>query len=155
MMTKIKIGVVIGMIVSLAALWLLSASRTHAPVSPNSENVSVTESPVRVDKASAPVRTPDNTGNIHIRFTAGSVETTLSAKQGDTLYAAMLRARTAGEIRFSGVDHPALGFFVTEVGSLKQGGGKYLFYSVNGVEATTGISSHVLADGDSIVWTLK
>ncbi len=68
-----------------------------------------------------------------------------------TLYEAMVR----GGVPLEGMHYPGIGFFATRVGPLKQGNGKYLMYFINGTEASVGVSSYMLRDGDVIEWKLK
>lgn len=79
----------------------------------------------------------------------------LSVPTQTTLYDALLSAQKMGEIIFSGKQFPSLGFFVTDIGTLHAGEGKNLIYYINGKEATVGITSYVLHDGDAIVWKLE
>ena len=74
---------------------------------------------------------------------------------GETLYQEMSDEKNAGHISFSGKEYQGLGFFVTDIGSLHEGNGKYLFYYVNGVEASAGVSTFVPKVGDLIEWKLK
>ncbi len=60
-----------------------------------------------------------------------------------------------GGVAFSGRMYPGLGFFVTSVGALHEGNGRHLIYSVNGKEASVGVSSYVPKQHDIIEWKLK
>ena len=71
------------------------------------------------------------------------------------LYDALVQAKANGKINFSGRNYPGLGFFVTDIGTLHAGGGKNSIYYINGVEATVGISSYMLRNGDIIKWKLE
>ena len=71
------------------------------------------------------------------------------------LYDALVREKNEGRINFSGKNYPGLGFFVTDIGSLHAGMGKNLIYYINGKEATVGVSSYTLKDGDVIEWKLE
>ena len=70
-------------------------------------------------------------------------------------YDALIDWKSQGKIEFAGKNYPGLGFFVTDIGSLHAGNGKYLLYYVNGKEATVGVSSYRLKNGDIIEWKLK
>ena len=67
----------------------------------------------------------------------------------------MKKLASEGKITFEGKEYPALGFFVTEINGLKSGGGKNLMYYINGTEASLGVSSYIIKEGDSIEWKLK
>ena len=90
-------------------------------------------------------------------FTLKAGDTTLSLNfsPGENLAAVLLDAKQKGTIVLSGKEYPGLGFFVTDIGPLHSGEGKYLIYYINGVEATVGVSSYVFHAGDSIVWKLQ
>lgn len=88
------------------------------------------------------------------RLTAGDTTLSLQVTEG-SLLAILTLAKEHGEIAFSGKDYPGLGFFVTELGSLKEGNGKHLMYSINGKEASVGVSLYIPKAGDSVVWELK
>lgn len=84
-------------------------------------------------------------------------EYNLLIQRGDTVYQVMKKLVEQKENNFSFgfKEYPALGIFVDEINGLKNGGGKYWFYYVNGKEATVGISKYVLESGDIISWELK
>jgi hypothetical protein len=72
-----------------------------------------------------------------------------------TVYDAMKLLKEEGKITFEGKEYPTLGFFVTSINSISSGGGKNLFYYINGEEASVGISTYQIKEGDSIEWKLK
>lgn len=74
---------------------------------------------------------------------------------GMTVYDAMKVLQQKNKILFEGKEYMGLGFFVTSVNSLKNGNGKYLMYYINGQEASVGVSSYVLQEGDIIEWKLE
>jgi hypothetical protein len=79
----------------------------------------------------------------------------LQSTPNTTFYDALMQAKNAGKITFSGKNYAGLGFFVTDIGSLHSGNGKDLLYYVNGKEAQVGVSSYVLKNGDIIEWKLE
>jgi len=88
-------------------------------------------------------------------LSAGGSAINLSFPAGATLYEAMSLARDVGSLSFTGKNYPGLGFLVTEIENLHGSGGKYLFYYINGEEASVGVSTQKLKDGDVIEWKLK
>ncbi len=72
-----------------------------------------------------------------------------------TVYDAMNLLKEEGKITFEGKNYPTLGFFVTSINSISAGAGKNLFYYINGEEASVGISTYQIKEGDSIEWKLK
>ena len=79
----------------------------------------------------------------------------LFIRAGTSLYDALSSAGDNGQVVFSGKSYPMLGFFVNDIGSLHNGNGKYLFYYINGKEASVGVSSYIPKDGDVVEWKLK
>lgn len=72
-----------------------------------------------------------------------------------TVYDAMNSLTAEGKMTFEGKNYPGLGFFVTQINSLQSGDGKNLMYYINGVEASVGVSSYIVQEGDIIEWKLK
>ena len=92
---------------------------------------------------------------ISIFMAVGGEIIPLSTYAGASLYDVLLSANESGQIMFSGKNYPALGFFISDINSLHNGNGKYLFYYINGKEASVGVSSYFPEDGDVIEWKLK
>lgn len=117
------------------------------------QEVSVSESSLKkslINTASVPI-------NNTILNTIIVGEKTLQIKSyaGASLYDVLLSAKENGNITFSGKNYPGLGFFMTDIDSLHSEQGKYLFYYINNKEASVGVSSYSLKDGDIIKWELK
>ncbi len=91
---------------------------------------------------------------ISIGMTAGDEAFLLTGKAGASLYDLLLEKKRE-VLEFSGKNYPGLGFFVTDIGSLHEGGGKHLFYYINNVEASVGVSLYVPKNGDTILWKLR
>jgi len=79
----------------------------------------------------------------------------LQSTPNTTFYDALVQAKNDGKITFSGKNYLGLGFFVTDIGTLHSGNGKNLLYYINGKEASVGVSSYLLKNGDFIEWKLK
>ena len=86
---------------------------------------------------------------------AGNIKTNLSFSKNISLYDVLTKAKSNNEINFSGKNYPGLGFFVNEIGTLQMKDGKNLLYYINGKEASVGVSSYILKNGDIIEWKLK
>lgn len=86
---------------------------------------------------------------------AGGKSIRFSARHNETLYDALMGVKASGSMDFDGKLYPGLGFFVTQVGTLSQGEGKNLMYFINGKEASVGVSSYTLKNGDVIEWKLQ
>lgn len=80
---------------------------------------------------------------------------TIHLQSNITFYDALVQTKNDGKITFSGKNYPMLGFFVTDIGSLHSGNGKNLLYYINGKQASVGVSSYTLKDGDTIEWRLE
>jgi len=90
-----------------------------------------------------------------ITVIVGEEKIYLSVIPNTTFYNALIEAKTENKISFSGKNYPGLGFFVTSIEKLHSSDGRYLFYYVNGKEATVGVSKYLLKNGDIIEWKLK
>jgi hypothetical protein len=86
---------------------------------------------------------------------AGTTTAPLEFTDGETLYQALVRAKEQNKIVFTAKEYPGLGFLVTDIGSLSPANGMYLMYYINGTEASTGVSSYTLKNGDIIEWKLQ
>ncbi|MEK7539404.1 MAG: DUF4430 domain-containing protein [Patescibacteria group bacterium] len=93
--------------------------------------------------------------NESITILVGQTTAHLSVLPNTFLYDALIQAKNAGKISFSGKNYPGLGFFVTDIGTLHSSNGKNLIYYINGQEAMVGVSSYILKGGDIILWELK
>lgn len=87
----------------------------------------------------------------YITLIAGDINTKMAFTEGQNLHEIL---ENSG-VEFTGKEYPALGFFVENIGSLHEESGKYLFYYINGVEATVGVSNYVPEDRDVVTWELK
>lgn len=90
-----------------------------------------------------------------ITIKAGETIANITIIPGQNLYEILQNKTNNNLIPFKGKDYSGLGFFVTEIGTLRSSKGKYLFYNINGVEATQGISSYIPKEGDVIDWELR
>lgn len=90
-----------------------------------------------------------------VTILAGDVTAHLQVSPNTIFYDALMQAKNSGMIMFSGKNYIGLGFFVTDIGTLRAGDGKNLLYYVNGKEADVGVSSYTLEDGDVIEWKLE
>jgi hypothetical protein len=86
---------------------------------------------------------------------AGDMVAHLLFSPGILLYDALKQEKDTGLMPFSGKNYSGLGFFLTDIGSLHSVPGKNLLYYINGKEATVGISSYTLKDGDIVEWKLE
>lgn len=90
-----------------------------------------------------------------ITLKLGDTNINLPIQDGASLYDILLAGQKTGQINFTGKNYSGMGFFISSVGDLKEGNGKYLIYYVNGTEANLGISSYIPKVGDVIEWKLQ
>lgn len=156
--SSIFVAIGCALIIIRVILYYLPAKPTETPI-----DIQTTSLPSEQTQNPAPssISTPEKEKTVAtsvvsetFRFTAGSATLSLQVT-GGSLLAILTSAKERGEIAFSGKEYPGLGFFVTELGSLKEGDGKHLMYSINGKEASVGVSLYIPKAGDSIVWELK
>ncbi len=91
----------------------------------------------------------------YITFSIDDKNVEVPFREGDTLYTTLRTAKEKGLVQFEGRDYSGLGFFVTAIGSLRGGDGKYIMYFINNKEATVGVSQYVPDNNDVIEWKLK
>lgn len=91
---------------------------------------------------------------LHATLIAGDTTTTLLFTEGQTLYDALVKAQAAG-LTLELKEYPGMGYFVAKIGSLIPTAEKYLMYSINGEEASEGISSYILKENDVVKWEVK
>mgnify|MGYP001561913201 FL=1 len=115
------------------------------------ENISVSG---LISKTSE-ISTKPGENKIAVVIIAGDKTLHLAIHAGTSLYNTLLLAKKNGQLEFSYQIYPKLGSFVTDIGSLHSGKGKYLIYYVNNKEASVGVSSYLLKDGDIVEWKLK
>lgn len=119
----------------------------------NEEVIFISENVTNKDNVSN-----DNTQEINtetVSLTAGDLSVDLKISQGRNLYDTLIAKENENLIEFKGKEYPGIGFFVTDIGDLHQGDGKYLMYFINNKEASLGVSSYVPKNGDVIRWELK
>ena len=105
----------------------------------------------RTDIVSAAVTAVTAT-TTHATFIVAEKEYTITVTQDKTVLDAMRALSAAGTFTFTGREYPGLGFFVDSIDGKKNAGGKYWVYYVNGVSATSGVSSQLVRTGDRIEW---
>ncbi|MCX6757517.1 MAG: DUF4430 domain-containing protein [Candidatus Nomurabacteria bacterium] len=106
----------------------------------------------RVPKAGE-VLVPLNTNVITLKIADTNIN--LPIQNNSSLYDILLAGQNAGQINFTGKNYSGMGFFISSIGNLKEGNGKYLIYYINGIEANLGISSYVPKVGDVVEWKLS
>lgn len=99
--------------------------------------------------------TPEKENAEKVTLILGNQIINLSFEHNTLFYDALAQAKDEGKIIFSGKNYPGLGFFVTDIGTLHAGNGKNLLYYINGKQASVGVSSYTLKDGDIIEWKLE
>lgn len=143
--------------------------RTHAPILPAPDAVSTPSLAERGDATPTPVAsaTPGPTqmpeeargalpeNFLHTSLVVGGRTYDLQFREGETLYQAMRRLETTSGLTIQGKNFSGIGFFIDELNGIKNGGGKYWVYSVNGVKATLGVEGYRPKPGERIVWTFE
>lgn len=166
--TKGKILIAIGIIIALFGIFLSNlrnSKKTEIPQNNVSENQTqapdemISPIPVKKDSEVNKIGPEKETASLknteNIIIILGEETINLSVPQNTLFYDALAQARNQGQITFDGKNYPGLGFFITDIGTLHAGGGKNLLYYINGEEATVGVSSYTLKDGDIIEWKLE
>jgi hypothetical protein len=78
----------------------------------------------------------------------------IETREGSSVFDVMkeLQNNTKNNFSFNYKEYPRMGVFVGEINGIKGKRGAYWIYYVNGKEASVGVSSYVLKEGDSILW---
>lgn len=148
----LKLFVLLGLSTSLLFLYQdrVFSNKTPAPNFTKS-NIDKESSPPSLQKLDTASNTATKIQTITVK--AGTVQANIPIISGITLY--QLIRQFSPELALQGKEYNSLGFFVTDIGNLHQGNGKYLMYYINNQEASMGISLYVPKNGDIIEWKLK
>ena len=77
-------------------------------------------------------------------------------KYGSTVFDVMNKIKEENNLShsfdFKYIEHTGLGIFINEINNKISGRDGYWIYSVNGVEASVGVSNYKIKDGDIISW---
>ncbi|KKR61653.1 hypothetical protein A2643_03605 [Candidatus Nomurabacteria bacterium RIFCSPHIGHO2_01_FULL_39_220] len=151
---KLYIRIFIAIVFSVVILFFID-TKEKEDVIQNIVQESVVPSPQINNKPKTQIvdTPPKNTQSATVL--AGATTAHLSFAPDTSFYDTLVQAKSAGQIEFAGKNYPGLGFFVTDIGTLHASRGKYLLYYINGTEATVGVSSYTLKDGDIIEWKLE
>ena len=92
---------------------------------------------------------------ISVTLIVGDKNLQIKTKENTSFYDALVELQKKNLITFSGIFYPALGFFVTDIDELHSNNDQNLMYTVNGIEASVGVSAYQLQEGDVLQWELK
>jgi hypothetical protein len=95
-------------------------------------------------------------GEVNVFLNVLEKEYQIQTKENSSVFEVMkvLQEREA-DFSFSYKEYSGLGVFVDEINGLKGKNGKYWLYYINNEEASVGVSSYFLKEGDIISWRLK
>ncbi len=102
-----------------------------------------------------PDKTIDTQNIVNFKLIIDNQKQEISAPKDSTLYDVFKILKSNNKLIFEGQNYSGLGFFVTKIGSLSNGEGGNLMYYINGVEASEGVSSYIVKEGDIIEWKIK
>lgn len=122
------------------------------PIEKNSVNLKPVTQKSITPKISEPV-VEKNTDTITLKINNTNIN--LPIQQGQTFYDILISAQKNGQINFTGKDYSGMGFFISSIGGLHEGDGRYLVYLINDTEASVGISSYIPKVGDIVEWKLS
>lgn len=86
---------------------------------------------------------------------AGDQNTRIDFDEGATLYEILSSPKNIEKTNLKAKEYPGIGFFIEKIGNVEQGNGKYVMYSINGVEASVGVSAYKPKINDVILFELK
>jgi len=134
---------------------LISENNTIAEVQTELLSGEINKTKEIVTISQEEIKTQEQVFDGHVQLAAGEIDVALQFMTGESLYDVFKNAQDNGLLEFSGRKYPGLGFFITSIGTLREGNGKNLMYFINGEEASVGVSVYVPHDGDVITWELK
>ncbi len=81
----------------------------------------------------------------------------IGIKNNDSVYDAMnrLSVLNKNDFSFEYENYQSMGIFIKEINGRKEKSGAYWIYSINGEEASVGVSKYILKSGDVITWEQK
>jgi hypothetical protein len=135
-------------LIILSKVFLFLFTENNSSKNENLENTEILKKNISLKEAKI-----TNIGFVKLKIADTNLELPLTPDA--TLYDTLLSAQKEGMISFSGKNYPGLGFFITEIESMRNENGKYLFYYINNQEASVGVSVYLPKDGDIIEWKLK
>jgi hypothetical protein len=138
--------------VIISSIFYFSSINKQEIINKNTENIVNTKKVESIENIENPEKTNDE---ISVSLIVGEKTIVLNTKAGNSFYEALVEAREKNLIDFAGQNYPALGFFLTDIGSLHSDNDKDLMYYINGKEAYLGVSSYKLKDGDILKWQLE
>jgi hypothetical protein len=86
---------------------------------------------------------------------AGDLNIGIEFDEGATLYDILSSPRNTEKVNLKAKEYKGIGFFIERVGNIEQGNGKYVMYSINGKEASVGVSAYKPKINDVILFELK
>lgn len=78
-----------------------------------------------------------------------------SFENGKSLYDVLNMEKEKANLNLVGKNFSGMGFFVSEIGTLKENSDQQLIYFVNNKSPNIGISNYILKDKDVVEWKLK
>lgn len=92
---------------------------------------------------------------IEINLSVGDSIYTAKIAEGSTAYDAMARFASTTAFNFKAKYYSGLGYFIEEIGGVKNSDGAYWTLYINGVYSTVGASTYILKDKDSLTWKFE
>ena len=86
---------------------------------------------------------------------AGDLNIEIEFDEGATLHEILSSPKNIEKTNLKAKEYPGIGFFIEKIGNVEQGNGKYVMYSINGVEASVGVSAYKPKIDDVILFELK
>ena len=123
-------------------------------VKPLSEESNKIVANTTIDINIKPKATPEQINNISVSFIVLDKKYELEINENSSVFEVMkkLQDEKENEFSFNYKEYPGMGAFVNEINGMKGKSGAYWIYYVNEKEASVGVSSYILKEGDSILW---
>ena len=114
--------------------------------------VVVHNTPAPSTPASTATSTPARAGTVQLII--GSSSPITVSVTGTTTVLSMMQAAASSSPSFTyrTSSYPSLGAYVSSINGVKGAGTSYWTYLINGTSATAGISTQLIAPGDTVTW---
>lgn len=169
MKKKIRVIILIVYVLIAGALIFLSIKNDNKIVETSNPNKKVLENKVlenhditnsnqvinsKQEIKSAVIKQPV-VAKISSTIIVGDLKLEESFEAGKSVYDILKMEKEKGKLNLVSKEFSGMGFFVSEIGSLKENKNKHLIYFVNGKSPSVGISAYILKDKDVVSWELK
>lgn len=142
---NLRLIILLCILISVSVFAFLKYNPPTQNTTPASE-VEVAVTPVKAEQTA---ELPNEIAKIRVTIEVTDYKADKEVTPGTTVYELLKELEMEG-LHLEIIKYPTLGYYIKEIGTLKEGGGEYIVYYINGKSAETGISNYRLQSGDKI-----